>query len=63
MAKYKTRHSPVRLPAAGPDLSVWTIASREDPSRDSGHRPEIRDVPGNTGRLATLVTVRGTLYK
>jgi len=30
--------------------------------------PEIRDVPGNTGRLATLVTVmgvtvRGTLYK
>jgi len=23
MAKYKTRHSPVRLPAAGPDLSVW----------------------------------------
>ena len=23
--------------------------------------PEIRDVPGNTGRLATLVTVRGTL--
>jgi len=30
-------------------------------TRDTG--PEIRDVPGNTGRLATLVTVRGTLYK
>ena len=28
-------------------------------TRDTG--PEIRDVPGNTGRLATLVTVRGTL--
>jgi len=25
--------------------------------------PEMRDVPGNKGRLATLVTVRGTLYK
>jgi len=24
---------------------------------------EIRDVPGNMGQLATLVTVRGTLYK
>jgi len=30
-------------------------------TRDTG--PETRDVPGNTGRLATLVTVRGTLYK
>ena len=30
-------------------------------TQDTG--PEIRDVPGNTGRLATLVTVRGTLYK
>ena len=30
-------------------------------TRDTG--PEIRDVPGNTGRLATLVTVGGTLYK
>ena len=30
-------------------------------TRDTG--PEIRDVPGNTGRLATLVTVRDTLYK
>ena len=25
--------------------------------------PEIRDVPENMGRLATLVTVRGTLCK
>ena len=30
-------------------------------TRDTG--PEIRAVPGNMGRLATLVTVRGTLYK
>ena len=30
-------------------------------TRDTGHK--IRDVPGNTGRLATLVTVLGTLYK
>jgi len=30
-------------------------------TRDTG--PEIQDVPGNTGQLATLVTVRGTLYK
>ena len=30
-------------------------------TRDTG--PEIRDIPGNTGRLATLFTVRGTLYK
>ena len=30
-------------------------------TRDTG--PEIRDVPGNTGRLATLVTVSGTKYR
>jgi len=30
-------------------------------TRNTG--PEICDVPGNTGQLATLVTVRGTLYK
>jgi len=29
-------------------------------TRDTG--PEILDVPGNTGRLATLLTVYGTLY-
>jgi len=43
--------------------NMGRFASREDPTgtRDTG--PEIRDVPGNTGRLATLVTVRGTPYK
>ena len=30
-------------------------------TRDTGS--EIRDVPGNIGQLAILVTVRGTLYK
>jgi len=34
-----------------------TFCVPKDPS------PEIRDVPGNTRRLATIVTVRGTLYK
>jgi len=28
-------------------------------TQDTG--PEIRNIPGNTGRLATLVTVRGTV--
>ena len=40
---------------------TFCVPGRPKPGRDTG--PEIQDVPENTGQLATLVTVRGTLYK
>jgi len=43
---------------------IWGIlrpGKTQAGTRDTGL--EIRDVPGNTGRLATLVTAHGTLYK
>ena len=40
---------------------ILRLGKTEAGTRDTV--PEIRDVPGNMGRLATLVTVRGTLCK
>jgi len=41
-------------------LDILRPGKTQAGTRDTG--PEIRDV-GNTGRLATLVTVRATLHK